>query len=449
MKATTKKWAATLLLAAAANTAFAASGHFEQGREAFKAGDYELALKNFNLAWGEGNNTATLAYNRAVTYYKLGQLEPAKTAFSSLLVNTQWVHLARYNLGRIAEQEGNMQKAYLWYIKVDERANNTRLQRLAQSRADALKDYAPASSKPAPPAPKTTAVLLSLGYALDDNATSLAEELSSQASDASDTYFRMFGYGHHYLTGEKNNGVKLYGLAQMRRFQTFNSYDTTVLGVGATYETKADDVDLDFGARLTNIATSAGPLANQISFITNAAKPIGPGRLQADYQASYYSTDEGYAHLDGWQHQAKLTWQQKFGRVVVAPGFRWETNFRANKQLEATDDRGERFYSYSPTSVGLYANIRWELNAKWRLYSKFNWANITHSEENIHKDIGGEEKQQTRETTRTDYLLGARYKLRDNWAVKTEYSHTGASDVFDLYSYDKNVFALKLEYSWE
>lgn len=457
MKTNSKKWASRLLLTAVVNTALsftamdslAASSQFEQGRDAFKAGNYEQALQHFNLAWGEGNNTATLSYNRAVTYYKLGQLEPAKSAFSSLLVNSKWVHLARYNLGRIAEQEGHFQKAYIWYSKVDDRANNAKLQRLAKARAEALEQYAAARYQSAPPQPKTSALLLSLGYAHDDNATGLAEELSSLSSDAADTYLRTFGYGHKYISGQKNQGVKLYGLAQMRRFQKFNSFDTTVLGIGTTYETQIDNVDWDFGARVTNISTSVGPLANKFSFLTGAAKKLGPGRLQANYQSSYYAADDVYAHLDGWQHQAKLTWQQKFRRIVVAPTLAWETNRRGDKQLEANDSRGERYYSYSPTTLGLHANIRWELNTKWRLYSKLGWSNATYREENIHNDIGGAEKQETREYTRTEYMFGAKYTFRENWAVKAEYNHTSNSDVFDLYSYDKNVMGLKLEYSWE
>lgn len=449
MKANTKKWATTLLLATVASSSLAAGTQFEQGRQAFKAGNYEAALEHFNLAWGEGNNSATLSYNRAVTYYKLGQLEPAKTAFSTLLVNSKWVHLARYNLGRIAEQEGHYQKAYVWYSKVDERANNAKLQRLAKERAEALEEYAPKRFQSTPPAPKTSAALLSIGYTYDDNATGLAEELSSQISDASDMYLRTFAYGHKYLNGQKNEGVKLYGLAQMRRFQTYNSFDTSVFGLGVTYETNMRQIDWDFGVRTTNISTSAGQLANKFSFLSSGAKKLGPGRLQADYQSSYYLADELYKHLNGWQHSAKLSWQQKFGRVVLAPTLSWETNRRSNKSLDANESRNERFYSYSPTKLGLHANLRWELNTQWRLYSKLGWSNATYSEENRHNDLGGEEKQQAREYTRTEYMVGARYAFVDNWAVKTEYSHTGNSDVFDLYTYDKNAFGVKLEYTWD
>lgn len=432
-----------ITLSAAALNAGAADPAFEQGKRAFNSGDYESALKHFDQAWINGIGTATLTYNRAVTLYKLGRLEAAKHEFSSLLLNVKWVHLARYNLGWIAEEQGRMEEAYARYVKVSKFADNESLKRLANEKLEQLQVYAPAKETEEIANSGKNAVLLSLGFAADDNATGLADELVSRATEASDTYFNALAYGHHYVSGERYNGVKFYGLAQLRRYKVFNSFDSTVAGAGTSVEFPLWGWNFDIGGRLLHIGVDTGTLANQYSVLTKAAKRFGSGRLEGQYQSSFFAADEEYLYLEGWQHQLKIGWQHKFGQVVLSPELTWQMNDRENKETE------ENFISYSPTRTGLALKARWEFSQRWRFYSKLGWLNASYSDENRLTDIGGEELIAQRDTTYTEFMLGARYRLAPRWFVKGEYDMINSDDNYQLYSYSKNVAALKLEYAWE
>lgn len=432
-----------LTLSVAALNADAADPAFEQGKRAFKAGDYESALKHFDQAWINGVGTATLTYNRAVTLYKLGRLEAAKHEFSSLLLNVKWVHLARYNLGRIAEEQGRMEEAYARYAKVSEFADNERLKRLADEKLEQLQAYAPVKDTEETADSGKSAVLLSLGFAADDNAAGLADELASRATEASDTYFNVLAYGHHYVSGDRYNGVKFYGLSQLRRYKVFDSFDSTVAGAGTSVEFPMWGWNFDVGGRLLHIGVDTGTLANQYTVLAKAAKRFGGGRLEGQYQSSFFAADENYLHLEGWQHQLKLGWQHKFGQVVLAPELTWQMNDRENKETALN------FISYSPTRTGLALKARWEFSQKWRFYSKLGWLNASYSDENRLTDIGGEEVNAQRDTTYTEFMFGARYRLAPRWFVKGEYDMIESDDNFQLYSYSKNVAALKLEYAWD
>ncbi len=432
-----------LTLAIAALNAAAADSAFEQGKRAFKAGDYEAALKFFDQAWVDGIGTATLTYNRAVTLYKLGRIEAAKHEFSSLLLNVKWVDLARYNLGLIAEEQGRMQEAHARYAKVSEHAENERLKRLANEKLDALQAYAPRDESDEPVDEGKSAVLVSLGFAADDNAASLADELASRATESSDTYMQALVYGHRYVKGEKNEGVKIYGLAQLRRYKIFDSFDSTVAGAGTTLEFPLWGWNLEVGGRLLHIGVDNVTLANQYTVLAKTDKRFGNGRLEGQYQSSFFAADEEYIYLEGWQHQLKLVWHHRFGQLLLSPGLMWQMNDRENKETE------ENFISYSPTRTGLNLKARWEFNQRWRFYSELGWINATYSDENIQTDIGGGQVTAQRDTTYTEFMFGARYRLAPRWFVKGEYDMVESDDNIQLYSYSKNVASLKLEYAWE
>ena len=400
-------------------------------RQAYERADFAAALRHYDQAITRGNAKPTLLYNRAVVLYRMNRLTESATAFGRLLEDSRWGDLARYNLGLIAIARGQTETAARWLREVKDRTSHARLRTVAERKLAELQ----AVPRPAPG--KKTAALLSLGAARDDNATGLAEELAGGASDAADTYLHALAYGH-YKVGKS----KVYGLAQVREFQHFDHFNTRVAGAGLARERALDDWRLEYGARILHTALEAGTLANQGTVSFAGSRRLGYHRLNLRYSLSRFAAPDQYRHLDGWQNQVEVGWQQKFGRLSFEPALLWESNRRTDKTTRRS------FHSYSPNIVTGRLHLVWDATTAWQFKAGADWAQARYRGENRLTDIGGTTKQSRRRYDRTTYSLGARYSLDRHWALRLDYQNTDSDDRFELYSYHKNVLLGKIEFSW-
>lgn len=423
---------------------------FALGSKAFKEGNYESALTHFDQAQQLAGKQIypNLVYNRAVTLHRLHRYEEATSAFNTLLSSRQtasaqdrqWSELASYNLGLIAREQGKFDAARGHFQRLQQPGSNPRLQTLAERQLAAM----PKNSRQA--AAQQTAskgsVLISLGMAWDDNASSLADEISNQLSDAEDFYINALAYGHYYLSGKRTQGTKLYGLAQARRYQEFESFNSQVSGFGLNQEFSNNGWGMELGGRWLQSQLDGQRLSNQYSLLTRATKPVSSGHWEFNYQGSFIDAAQAYGYIEGWQHQLRAGFQWRLGQVSVTPALAWETNQRENKQTE------EQFFSYSPNILTTSLALRWNISNQWQVYSQADWSDATFAEANRSRGLGGIEREQKRSYDRTQLLFGTRYRLAQHWYLKAEYSSTESDDNFQLYSYDKNVFSLKLDYGW-
>jgi Ca-activated chloride channel homolog len=82
--------------------------YVEQGGQAFARGDYAGAAEAYAKAQETDPDSAEVAYNLGVAYYKQGELAKAKKFFSTAL-NTRDVELearSKFNLGNVAYRQG-------------------------------------------------------------------------------------------------------------------------------------------------------------------------------------------------------------------------------------------------------------------------------------------------------------------------------------------------------
>lgn len=448
---------ASPLPAGAADT----SNNYQQQQQsalaAFKRGDYAEALRGFDqvylLGKRQGQASASLAYNRAVCLFKLQRLTEAQAAFGELAQRhltgdqQQWTELAHYNLALIAQSQGNSALARAEFRLLAQSATNARLKLLAERQlaaADAAQTTATSAGKSASPRPatKSSALLLSLALTSDDNAGGFADELASELTQAGDTYLTALAYGHNYLSGQAGSGVKLYGLAQKRSYQRFSSFDTQVLGAGADSEFKYADWNLSLGGRWLNTQVDGAALYRQLSLLGKAGRGLAGGRLDLSYSGSHFSAGDNYGYLDGWQHQLRTSWTRKAGAWQFSPSLGWEANSRSDKRTDT------QFFSYSPQFFSLGLGLKYNLGSAWQVYAQGDLTRARYAGTNKMKDLGDQEKQQQRDYTRTNLLLGARYLVSRHWQLKGEYSHIASDDTFALYSYDKQLLNLKLDYLW-
>lgn len=426
-----------LLTLVMALPALAEPNHFQQGIEAFKAEDYPRALDHFNRAREAGNRSANLAYNRAVTLYRLDRLTEASEAFSELTDDERWGDLARYNLGLIAQAQGDSRAAQFWYAQVVQEADNTKLQQLARQKLVALV----ADREQRTATGKKGALLFNLGLASDSNAANLADELASRSGGKEDIYTEGLGYGHYYLSGEKDRGTKLYGLAYTRDFQDYDSFNARILGAGLARERPLGSAIGELGARLTHTRVDGQVLADQVMLSASVRRPLSNGRLSAGVQTSYFSAGDDYGYIEGWQHQLELGARWVHNRVTLTPKVQWQSNNREDRETETQRT------SYSPTKFNLMVDLDWQLTPEWTLKGGVSYSRARYDGNNRLTDLGGVERDRQRENTQRQWHLGARYGWSPRRSLTGQYRYTRSDDTFDLYEHDKQVVGLKLEYA--
>ncbi len=124
--------ATTLWLAspAAADTD-AAQAAFEQANTAFRNDDYAGALAGYNEALNLGKDSARLFYNMGLAHYHLGQYPQARWAYTEAAKDSRVAALAYYQLGVLANREGDKASAERWFQRSRAEADSPRLRRLS------------------------------------------------------------------------------------------------------------------------------------------------------------------------------------------------------------------------------------------------------------------------------------------------------------------------------
>lgn len=397
--------------------------------------DHTKALADYDRAIAAGNRKPAIRYNRAVILFKLNRPAEAKIAFEDLLADPQWGALARYNLGLIAEHFKDENGARQRYQEVLATTDNARLRTIAEQKLAQLP--AERGKSPRPTKNNKNLVLISVGAVADDNATGLAEELSGSTSDARDMYIQSLAYGHTYWSSSK-----LYALAQTRQFQKFKHFDTRVMGAGIEWQTPARGVQWQYGLRALDIRVDDGELTKQFTGTLGGQRQWQNQRLTLRYNLSHFAAARNYQHLQGMQHQINLAWQKKWGTLTLEPALIWEHNNRQDKHGSNT------FYSYSPEILTGQLQVRRPMTPKWQIHSGIALSRAEYPDNNQLTDIGGITKNEARTYQRTTLSLGAHYQLHKNWHIKLDYQTLRNNDKFELYSYDKNTFSAKIDFSW-
>ena len=83
----------------------AAQAAFDRANAAFRSGDYEAALADYNEALAGGKDSPRLFYNMGLAHYRLGQYSQAQWAFMEAQKDDRMAALAQYQLGVLAKRE--------------------------------------------------------------------------------------------------------------------------------------------------------------------------------------------------------------------------------------------------------------------------------------------------------------------------------------------------------
>ncbi len=403
---------------------------FDQGIAAFRAGDFQGALRSFLDARRRGLDTGTLRYNLGATYYRLGRYAEAEQEFQALTRDPRWAPLAHYNLGLTAQRMGRRQEAVEHFDQARRATGDPNLRILVDTAIERLGGL--------PPRRTSAVAALALGY--DSNVILSSDAGQLGVSDQSDQFVEALASASLPVFGNGESGWRAHGGFVIRKYRTLEEFDPTDLQVGLIRETDTGRSQTGVGAHF-DATYVGGHLFERAAVIDAQAR----GRLQSGaelrgrYQLGKIDGGTGFEYLDGWQQRVLGEAGLALARVLVRLGLEIEFNNRADFQ-----QAGE-FASYSPTRASLFASLTLLNLGAWRadLLGEYRASRYN----DPHRFSDGTEVR--REEDRTLAAVRVSRPLGSLWRVFADYSYTRNESTLDIYDYRRGQFLAGVEAALE
>ena len=403
---------------------------FDQGTQAFRAGDYEGALLSFLEARRMGLDTGSLHYNLGATYYRLGRYAEAEQEFRALTRDPQWAPLAHYNLGLTAQRQGRREQAVDHFDQARRATGDPNLRMLADTAIERLGGL--------PPRRTSALAALALGY--DSNVILSSDAGQLGVSDKSDQFAEALASASLPVFGNSQSGWRAFGGLVVRKYQTLKEFDPTDLQVGLSRETDSGRSQTSAGVYF-DATYIGGHLFERAAVLDAQARDrLRSGvELRGRYQLGKIAGGTEFEYLDGWQQRITGEAGVALARALVRLGLQIELNNRSDFQ------QGAEFASYSPTRGSLFASLTLLNLGIWRadLLGEYRASRYN----DPHRLNDGTEVR--REEDRTLAAFRVSRPLGSAWRVFADYSYSRNESTLDIYDYRRSQFLAGVEAALE
>ncbi len=405
---------------------------FDQGMQAFRAGDYQGALQSFLEARKAGLDTPGLRYNLGATYYRLGRYAEAEREFQALARDLEWAPLAHYNLGLTAQRMGRPQLAMQHLEEAHRTTADLNLRALAATALERL-GGAPLS--------RQTGAVVSLAGGYDSNVTLAPDAATVGASHQSDLFVEAIAAASHRLTGSTASGWYAHGGLILRNYSDLHQFDLAGLRVGASYGTDSGRLQTDVGGYFDTVYFG-GDRFEQVALIdVQARRRLESGReLRARYQLGHIAGGAGFEYLDGWQQRLSAEAGFALASALLRVGYQLELNHRRDLQ------QGGEFFSASPTRNSLFTTVILPDAGGWRTEVRGEYRISRYNDPNR---LNGGSLVVRRQDDRYGIAARADRRLSSLWRVFADYSYYRNNSTLDTYDYGRQQVMVGIEAALE
>ncbi|HEC18135.1 MAG TPA: tetratricopeptide repeat protein [Gammaproteobacteria bacterium] len=410
--------------------------YFNSGLQAANKGNYSQALEYFRKAQKAGLNTPALKYNLAVSYFKLGQYERARTLFMSLTDVRTFEQLAYFNLGLIANKQEDKEAAIRWFQRAYRDVSSQKIRLLAK---EALRRLGVSPRKIHHVDPVWRG-FVSSSLAYDSNVTLLNNDILG-VTNQSDTAVDVSAVAGRWLKGNIVNGVRISLGANLLMYSKLSQNDYSQLNLRVMRYDRLGDWKVRIGGSWDEVYFNGSEYQRVVSADVRTRKDLSADRqLRLRYKLSrIQATDAVFDYLDGWRQQFRV-------------GMRYQSDARRTRYYYQLDvnDRKDRigtvdpFTSYSPTRHTLRATGWWGLSHKWqtRLDARYRYSRYNDPNELA----GGISLRREDNQLRLSARISRKFVRR--WEVSGQYSYTNNDSNMDRRSYDRSVAKLSVSWSY-
>ena len=417
---------------AAADGALAA----EQGVTAFRAGDYQAALRSFLDALQAGLDTPGLHYNLGATYYRLQRYPEAEREFQGLAPDPKWAPLAHYNLGLTAQRAGRPQQAIEYFEQAYRTTTDPNLRVLAATALERLGGALPSA--------KTSAVM-SLAGGYDSNATLSPDASTVGVSHQGDRFVEALAVASHRLAGDNARAWIAHGSLILRRYAELNQFDVTGSRAGLSYERDSGRVQTGVGAYFDTAYIGRDRLEQVASVDAQASWRLDAGgELRGRYQFGHIAGGGGFEYLDGRQQRLSTDAGFTLASALLRVGYQLELNDRRDLQ------QGNEFFSVSPTRHSLFATVALRNVSGWQADARGEYRVSRYHDPNL-IDAGPTLGilEVTRRDQRYGFALRANRRTTAAWRVFVDYSYYRNESNLDTYDYSRHQLMAGIEAALE
>lgn len=280
--------------------------------------------------------------------------------------------------------------------------------------------------------------ILSASVGNDDNLT--LGDASSVASQREDNYLEVLGFASRYLSGVRDDGVRISGTLFTRQYESENDFGFTLVGVGVGYDKKFTDWKTRFEAGYDYIEYG-GDTYEKISKLAVEGRHhlTQDAELRLRYEADFISApDTLYRNLEGTMHQFRAETRLKQDSNRYRLSYTLETNDRDDFRTATT------FTSSSPVRHILRANARIPFAGKWEGEIDARYRKSRYRDKNLFSN--GSSK--TRDDERFRARLGIEYKYTGKTRFFGRYENFNNDSNIDTYSYDRNLISVGIQHTF-
>lgn len=421
----------TILLWPLAAGAESPEAAYDAGVAAFEAGWYAQAVEQFLTARARGLEDARVHYNLASAWYRLGDFRQAYAAFSEAAKTPEIASLAWYNLGLTAAQQGDVDLARIWFLRVLETDDQDTLHALAVGMLDRLGDepaFPPDDAGTTAAPPNWNGFLLgTLGY--DSNVLLVSDSDLFGVSDLDDFFIDLFGYAERDVWNDDSGGysVEVDASAWLLRHARLDEFDMDAVRAGATIAHAGTSWIIGGGAHGAWTLLNSRGYTRESLFSLRAARLLSPGLLRMRYELGRIDAiREDYRYLEGSRHRLET----RMSRMEDNARFHLYYQFEYN---DRTDIDAPRFISASPVrnTLGMGADI--PLTPSLELSTELR---VMHSRYRDPNELAGDERV-TRVDQRLSISGGLAWKLPADAELSLEYRYAVNNSTIPVYEYSR------------
>lgn len=408
-----------LALPAPGGAATAPEDLFRQGVAASREGELEEAIRYFEAAREQGLDTGALHYNLGVTYYLAGRLADAEAAFQRAADSDAMVAPALYQLGRLARERGDTQRAQGFFRRS---ASAARTQALAERARMAWRELATVI----PP----SFVYFSGGGGYDSN-LSLTPDDAGGVSEESGLFVEGLALIRRPFSGPNY----LRGSVYAQEFTDESDFDLISLrgGIGRVGPL-ADDWRWDAYGDGRHRRFGGDTLDNALLLGVGLETRVRGWWLNADYRFEGTRGGSDFEFLDGISHELELRLDQA-GRVG------WRLSASGGTTDSDDRDTGDDFFSFSYDEFQLEAEYAWLVRSRTRLILGGDWRHRRYDGNEVRDGTVLDE----REDDRFGVGVAAAHRFTERWRGELSARLEERDSNVAEFDYQREVIRLQLD----
>ena len=276
----------------------------------------------------------------------------------------------------------------------------------------------------------------SIGY--DDNLTQ-EDNTSAVASGLDDNYLEVLGSASRYLSGARNDGLRISGTLFTRQYESEGDFDFSQLGVGVGYDKTFSNWKARFDAGYDYI-TYSGETYQRVTKLgaEGRRRLTKKTELRLRYEHQFIDAGANYSNLDGTRQYVRAETRIKQGKTRYRLSYTYQTNDRDDSRS------GTSFSSDSPNRHILRANARIRFNSNWKGEIEARYRMSRYQDPEVESGV----TTITREDDRFRARLGVEYKYADKTKLFGQYDHYDNDSNIDSRDYERDLFSVGVKHTF-